>query len=119
MLAELGKIENRFGLLEDPRTGGGYTKLVPEKLREFMMPAVSAQELATKLGVGRGSMYKPKLGIDAAFLRERVLPLVLSADIACHVFWDQEKAREWMTSPNAYFFGQTPADVCLQGMEKV
>lgn len=115
MLAEIGKIENQFGLLEPPQKGTGWSKLVPEKFREFVMPTVSAQELANRLGVSRGAMYKSQLGIDTAFLKERILPLVLSADVACHVFQNKEKAREWMVSPNAYFFGQTPVDVCLQG----
>ena len=53
------------------------------------------------------------------FIEKHLIPIVWAADIAYELFeGDKEKARTWMLTPNSYFFGKSPFNVCLVGEGK-
>jgi hypothetical protein len=108
---DLNQIKNRFGILDAKQN-----MVRPQKLREFIGGAMGVDELAHSLGKSRASMYRNSIKLNRDFIEKYLIPIVWASDIAYELFdGDKEKARTWMLTPNSFFFGKSPFNVCLVG----
>ncbi|MBP9709222.1 MAG: hypothetical protein KBD78_16425 [Oligoflexales bacterium] len=104
-------IQNKFGLLNDR-----LNRVRPPKLREFLGDEYTAEEVAKKIGKSRPSMYKPEIQLSKDFIEKYLIPVVISSDLAIKLFNNKkEDARLWMLTPNSFFFGKSPFNLCLLG----
>lgn len=107
---DLGGIKNHFNILTDD-----FQAVQPEALRDFLGPGIPQTELAKILGVPRSSVYQKKVKLSSAFIREKIVPIAVAADLALEIFKSEDEARRWMLAPNSYYLGKSPFDVCLSG----
>jgi hypothetical protein len=105
-----GQMRDVYGLLSPD-----HRSIKPASVKEFVAPRLNVSALAKTLEVPRTSLYEKTSPLSDEWIKKRIIPLVLSADIAFELFKDREKARLWMITENAYFFGQSPFDLCLKG----
>lgn len=77
----------------------------------------SRSQTANTLKIARASIYKDHLLLNKANqIRERILHLVIVADIAYNLFEsDKLQVAKWLTTPNTHFFGSSPIEVCFRG----
>jgi uncharacterized protein (DUF2384 family) len=109
---DLNQIKNRFDILDSSK----QNMIRPHKLREFIGGSIGVDELAQSLGKSRASMYRDSIKLNKEFIETYLIPIVWAADIAYELFnGDKEKARNWMLTPNSYFFGKSPFNICLVG----
>jgi hypothetical protein len=110
----LGQMKNRFDILDAKQN-----MIRPKKLRDFLGGTVGVDELALTLGKSRAALYRESIKLSKDFIEKHLIPIVWAADIAYELFeGDKEKARSWMLTPNSYFFGKSPFNVCLVGEGK-
>lgn len=110
----LGAIRDEFGLLSKDKK-----HVSPSKFRDFMGPSASMSDVARVLNVQRTGLYKKEeVKVSNDFVKDKLVFIALAADLAHEILGDREKAREWVLTPNSFFFGVSPFDVCLEGRGK-
>lgn len=110
----LGQMKNIFDILDHKQN-----KIRPQKLRDFLSGAVDVDELVLTLGKSRASPNRECIKLSKDFIEKYIIPIILATDIAYELFeGDKEKARSWMLTPNSYFFGKSPLNICLVGEGK-
>lgn len=108
---DYGEIKNTFNILN-----GSMDKLRPPKLKEFVGDSFTTAELAKKVRRTRAAMYKEETHLPKDFIEQYLVPIVIASDLAVDLFQgDLEEARRWVLTPNSYFFGKSPFNVCLLG----
>jgi len=109
----IGQIRNSFHFLAED-----YHHIRPKSFDAFFSP-LSFSKLAKVLKIPRTSLYSEKYGVSEDFLKKFIIPFVMASDLAADIFQDKEKAKSWMLSPNEYFSGDAPYEVCLGGDGKI
>lgn len=108
---DYGEIKNTFEILNS-----SLDKLRPPKLKDFVGDSFTTAELAKKVKRTRAAMYKEETHLSKDFIEQFLVPIVISSDLAVELFHgDLEEARRWVLTPNSYFFGKSPFNVCLLG----
>jgi len=106
---DYGSTKNLFGLMTEDN------RVRPDMFIEFLGSSVKKADVARILNIPRPSVYKEAINLPEVFIKEKLIPIVIAADLAVELFSDREKARRWMLTPNSYFFGRAPFDMCIIG----
>lgn len=112
-IQDLGSIKDYFGLLSKDKR-----HINPIQFRDFMGPYTTMTDVARTLKVQRTALYKEEARVSEEFVKNKLVFIALSADLAKELLGNREKAREWVLTPNSFFFGMSPFEVCLEGSGK-
>ncbi len=105
------QLRNDFGILTSD-----FQAIESKGLKKFLgEDRYKPEELAKSFGIGRTTFYEPRIKVSHEFIKEKLIPIALAAEIAADLFQDMEKGRLWVLTPNSYFFGKSPFEVCLLG----
>lgn len=105
------QLKNSFGILTSDLQAiesKGFKKFLGE---DRFKPA----DLSKSLGIGRTTLYEKRVKVSREFIKEKLIPIALSAEMAADILGNMEKGRLWVLTPNSYFFGKSPFEVCLLG----
>ncbi len=105
------QLKNSFGILTSDFQAiesKGFKKFLGE---DRFKPA----DLSKSLGIGRTTLYEKRIKVSHKFIKEKLIPIALSAEMAAELLGDMEKGRLWVLTPNSYFFGKSPFEVSLLG----
>jgi len=107
---DLGALKDHFGLLSED-----HNSLNLAELRSFLGDTLTKADLAKSLGISRTRLYEKQVKLSKEFMRTKMIPIIQTADLAYEIFKNEESTRRWILSPNSYFFGKSPLEVCLLG----
>jgi hypothetical protein len=110
-----GSVKDSFGLLSKDR----HSVSTKNFLSFIDLSGLTRSEIAKELRVNRTSLYQKEMRLSREEIEKKVIPLVIAADFAFAFFKNKQKARSWIMSPNTYFFGKSPFQICLQGDGRV
>jgi hypothetical protein len=60
-------------------------------------------------------MYSETVTLTKDFMKMKMIPVIQVADLAHELFKNDDLTKRWILSPNSYFFGKSPLEVCLIG----
>jgi len=104
-------LRNDFGILTPD-----LQAIESQGLKKFLGKGrFKPSELSKSFNIGRTTFYESRIKVSHEFIKEKLIPIALAAEIAADLFKDMEKGRLWMLTPNSYFFGKSPFEVCLLG----
>lgn len=104
-------LKNSFGILTPD-----FQAIEAKGLKKFLgEDRFKPADLSKSLGVARTTLYEKRIKVSHEFIKDKLIPIALSAELAAELLEDMEKGRLWVLTPNSYFFGKSPFEMCLLG----
>ena len=105
------QLKNSFGILTPD-----LQAIESKGLKKFLgKDRFKPAELSKSFGIGRTTFYESRIKVSHEFIKDKLIPVALAAEMAAELFKDMGKGRLWVLTPNSYFFGKSPFEVCLLG----